>query len=124
MNSEDMQALASIKWATIPVRIDGTLIETVDTLPDDWRQLPAPPSTRELGSRWVAQSRSVVLGVPSVVVNGEVNYMLNPRHPDFSRLKIGDPQPFSFDPRLNDRPQSTQRMEGLDRSRAKRNARR
>lgn len=95
--------LAAIDWATIPVRIEESFIEIADSLPDDWRQLPAPPSTRELGSRWAAESRSVVLRVPSTVVDGEFNYLLNPRHPDFARLKFGEPMFFSFDPRLSHR---------------------
>ena len=107
MHSEDTRVLAAIKWATIPVYIDEAFIEITDPLPGDWRLLPTPPSTRELGSRWVAESRSVALRVPSIVVDGEFNYLLNPRHPDFARLKIGEPQPFSFDPRLSNPPHSS-----------------
>ncbi len=106
VHTEDTQVLAAIKWVMIPVSIDEPLIETADPLPDDWRQLPAPPSTRALGSRWVAESRSVVVRVPSIVVDGEFNYLLNPRHPEFALLKIGEARPFSFDPRLSNLPQS------------------
>lgn len=106
MHTEDTRVLAAINWATIPVHIDEAFIEITDSLPEDWRLLPAPRSTRELGSRWVAESRSVVLRVPSIVVDGEFNYLLNPRHPDFARLKIGEPQHFSFDPRLSNLPHS------------------
>jgi RES domain-containing protein len=42
----------------------------------------------------------VVLRVPSVVTAGEFNFILNPRHPDFARLKLGLPEPFAFDARL------------------------
>lgn len=105
-HTEDIQLLAAIRWATIPVYIDEPFIEIADPLPDDWRQLPTPPSARELGSRWVAQSRSAVLRVPSIVVDGEFNYLLNPRHPDFARLELGEPRAFSFDPRLSHAPQS------------------
>jgi RES domain-containing protein len=101
VHTEDTQVLGGIKWVTIPVRIDESLIEVADSLPNDWRHLPAPQSTRELGSRWVTESRSAVLRVPSIAVNGEFNYLLNPRHPDFPRLEIGEPQLFSFDPRLS-----------------------
>lgn len=100
MHTEDTQVLAAIEWATIPARVDEAFIEIASSLPLDWRRLPAPPSTREFGSRWAAESRSVVLRVPSIVVDGEFNYLLNPRHPDFARLEIGEPRPFSFDPRL------------------------
>lgn len=61
---------------------------------------PAPPSTREFGTRWIMEARSTVLRVPSVVVDGEFDYILNPRHADFRQLKIGVAVSFSFDPRL------------------------
>jgi RES domain-containing protein len=38
--------------------------------------------------------------VPSAVIPNEPNYLLNPTHPEFQRIKIGSPQPFAFDPRL------------------------
>jgi RES domain-containing protein len=104
LHTEDTQVLAAINWAMIPVSIDESLIEILQALPVDWRQLPAPISTRELGTRWVAESRSAVLQVPSIVMNGEFNYVLNPRHPDFSRLEIGAPIEFSFDPRSSGLP--------------------
>jgi RES domain-containing protein len=101
VHTEDTQLLAAVNWAMIPVSIDESLIEILQALPVDWRQLPAPMSTRGIGTRWAAESRSAVLRVPSIVMDGEFNYVLNPRHPDFSRLQIGAPLEFSFDPRLS-----------------------
>jgi len=95
-----MRLLAAVQWVMIPVSIDEELIETAKHLPEDWRRLPAPPSTREFGTRWVMQARSPVLQVPSLVVDGEFNYVLNPRHADFGQLKIDAPVSFSFDPQL------------------------
>jgi RES domain-containing protein len=100
VHTEDTRLLAAVQWVTIPVDIDEGLIEIAKHLPEDWRVLPAPPSTRDFGSRWVMQARSPVLRVPSIVVDGEFNYILNPRHADFGQLKIGASAPFSFDPRL------------------------
>jgi RES domain-containing protein len=48
----------------------------------------------------VRASRSAVLAVPSVIVPGEPNLLLNPAHADFKSIAIGKPEPFSFDPRL------------------------
>lgn len=82
--------------------IDDDLIETlhIDDLPADWQVRPAPRSTQVLGDTWVVSGRSAVLRVPSVVVPGHVNHVLNPAHPDFARIRIGVPQPLSVDPRL------------------------
>lgn len=56
--------------------------------------------TRPIGDRWVGEGRSAVLKVPSVIVVGEVNYVLNPGHPDFSRIDIATAQPLLIDRRL------------------------
>jgi hypothetical protein len=43
---------------------------------------------------------SAVLKVPSVIIPGEFNYLLDPEHADFRLIKPTPPEPFSFDPRL------------------------
>jgi RES domain-containing protein len=112
VHTEDTQVLAAVNWAMIPVSIDESLIEILQALPVDWRRLPAPLSTREVGTHWVAESRSAVLRVPSIVVDGEFNYVLNPQHADFARLEFGQPLAFSFDPRLGGSPRSSSLTNG------------
>jgi len=72
----------------------------IEELPVEWRRQPGPPALRDIGTRWAEAGETVVLRVPSAVVPGEHNFLLNPRHPDFGRLVIGDPKPFAFDERL------------------------
>lgn len=72
----------------------------VKKLPADWRQEPAPASLRRIGDAWIESGESAVLAVPSVIIPEEKNYLLNPRHPDFAKIIIAKPRPFSFDPRL------------------------
>ena len=57
-------------------------------------------STRALGDAWLDREPSAVLKVRSAVVPEEWNYLLNPRHPDFSRIVVHQPEPFVFDERL------------------------
>jgi RES domain-containing protein len=78
------------------------MVETLPfrTLPADWRAEPPPSSTKRLGDAWVVQARSAILAVPSVIIGGERNYLLNPVHPDFKRISIGKKCPFAFDRRL------------------------
>ncbi len=82
--------------------IDDDIIEYLSEtdLPADWRDLPASRSTQRIGDEWVASGRSAVLCVPSVVVPGHFNFLLNPSHPDYSRIVIRGPHAVNFDPRL------------------------
>ena len=85
--------------ATIP---DNILIEVLApiALPAHWYSSPPIAATMELGSRWCAEARSVAIKVPSAVVRGEFNYLLNPAHSDFKRLIISNFEGFTFDQRL------------------------
>lgn len=69
-------------------------------LPRNWRTVPAPASTREIGLTWTLKKESAVLRVPSTIIPSEYDYLLDPLHPDFKSLKISKPVSFSFDPRL------------------------
>ena len=71
-----------------------------EDLPADWKAVPAPQSTMDIGTNWVEKAHSSVLKVPSVVIETEHNYLLNPIHPDFKRLKISAPKSFEFDSRM------------------------
>jgi len=99
-NADDRSLLSAGAWSIIPVQFEPALILIPVKLPPDWRQVPAPSSTRAFGSGWVNSRATPVLRVPSVVTLGEFNYILNPLNPDFSKLNIGDPKPFRFDGRF------------------------
>jgi RES domain-containing protein len=72
----------------------------INSLPKHWIQEPPPPSLQQLGANWAKSGSSVILAVPSVIIPNEHNYLINPKHPDFSRLKIDHPTDFAFDKRL------------------------
>jgi RES domain-containing protein len=74
----------------------------VEDLPAGWRRHPGPVELQDLGTGWVHDLRTACLEVPSAVVPGEKNFLLNPLHRDFRRLEIGDPEAFDFDPRLRE----------------------
>jgi RES domain-containing protein len=89
-------------YSLVKVQFPETLIEKLDrrTLPLAWNQHPPSEETQMLGDLWVAQGRSVVLQVPSAVVEAEHNYLFNPEHERFHELIIHKPEPFRLDPRL------------------------
>ena len=80
----------------------GVKAETIDpaTLPSDWWEEDPPVTTQALGSAWLQRQSSLLLQVPSAIIPSECNYLLNPQHKDFVKLRIAPPEKFRFDPRL------------------------
>lgn len=90
------------KYVLIGVEFDQKLVRPVElsVLPRHWRSDPPPPEVRAIGDDWILAGSSAVLQVPSALVPGENNFLLNPANGDFPRLSFGKPLAFHFDPRL------------------------
>jgi len=97
---ESVEALE--RFVCIPVEFAAAEVTRVDAarLPGGWRAFPASESTRRLGADWHRGGSSVVLGVPSAVIPEERNYLVNPGHPHFARIRPGVARPLPFDSRL------------------------
>lgn len=96
-------ALLPSDLVAVPADIPASVgIEPLEEsrLPEGWRLLPAPEAVARLGSDWIEAARFAVLAVPSAIVPSERNYLLNPAHRDFGKIRRGAPEPFSLDPRL------------------------
>lgn len=72
---------------------------SIPELPASWRRHPPPSTLRDIGTSWADAGESVVLRVPSSIIPGEHNYLLNLRHADFARLEIGASERFDLDER-------------------------
>ena len=72
----------------------------ISEIPADWKSFPHSHSTQEIGDRFVTADKYLVLKVPSVVVQGDYNYLINPAHKDCGRILIKSIEPFAFDLRL------------------------
>ncbi len=99
-NVDARHRLIGLAWTCVSALVPDDAIERPAQFPSTWRQFPHGPETQALGSEWVRALRSVALRVPSAVVPGEFNFLLNPAHPDFKHVRIGAAESFAFDPRL------------------------
>lgn len=70
------------------------------SLPAAWRQTPAPVELASIGDRFARRRREAILVVPSALAPDESNWLLNPEHPDFRRVRIHPPEPFAYDARF------------------------
>ena len=69
-------------------------------LPSDWRKFPYARLTQELGERFLTENEVLYIKVPSAVVQGDFNILINPRHIDFEKVSIVNIESFDFDERL------------------------
>ena len=84
---------------------DGLAVEEIklsdlQKLNEQWFKVLHYPITQKLGDQWLLEMKSAVLKVPSAIVDREYNYLLNPAHPDFSKIHVLDVTSFNFDSRL------------------------
>lgn len=89
----------SLVCLSIPGRIMPKEIRVSD-LPANWRSYPGPPELAEIGTEWVASNASLLLRVPSAVVDDEFNILIGPGHPDIRRVKIAEVKKYQIDQRL------------------------
>ncbi|MCU0378999.1 MAG: RES family NAD+ phosphorylase [Bacteroidales bacterium] len=85
---------------TIEIPDDSLKQASIEDLPADWRSFPHPDSTQKLGDRFIMEGVFLVLKVPSVVVQGEYNFLINPKHEAAKKVRVIGTEPFLFDKRL------------------------
>lgn len=73
---------------------------TTNKLPSNWRDYPAPEQLAEIGTKWIKSKSSLLLDIPSAVVDQEINTLINPLHPDMKHVNPAKVEKFYFDSRL------------------------
>jgi RES domain-containing protein len=83
----------------IPDSVPQTTINISD-LPPNWKDYPPPPELAIIGTDWVNAKETLLLFVPSVVVSGEQNILINVSHPDMRHVKFLNAESYEFEGRL------------------------
>lgn len=83
----------------IPESVEIKVIKPT-SLPECWNDIPYGYQTQQIGNKFIQENKYAVLKVPSAVVAGDWNYLLNPDHCDFRLIKIKHAEKFEFDKRL------------------------
>jgi RES domain-containing protein len=69
-------------------------------LPKNWNSIPFSVASQYFGDVFLKEKKYCIMKVPSVIVPGEFNYLINPLHPSTNKINIKKIEPFSFDERL------------------------
>lgn len=90
VHRSSIKPLTPYKVSVISLATDENLFDEIHIkdLPADWRKSTAYTRLQNIGSDWYNSKRSLFLKVPSAIIIQEFNYLINLKHPDFSRETI------------------------------------
>jgi RES domain-containing protein len=104
-----VEVAVHVPFGIMPINYFLAVIEIPDkdifkvdlkTLSPDWHKYPFIRDTQIIGNNFIRSNEHLVLQVPSATVPGDFNYLVNPRHADFKKVKVKSIDPFVFDVRL------------------------
>ena len=89
-------------FSLIRANLPDSMVEALPPaeLPKHWDSSPVPPEVQAIGDAWIRSGRALALQVPSAIVAGSHNLLINPAHADFGRFQVESQEPFAFDQRL------------------------
>lgn len=88
-------------YSLLEVSFPANCLEKAHVFAEDWNSSPPTRGSTQVGDEWLHQQQSLALRVPSSLVREESVILLNPLHPDFSKVKVVSERNFSFDSRFS-----------------------
>jgi len=80
---------------------DGSILSfPMDKLPNGWQNNPSPDYIKRIGDNFIRSNKLLALEVPSSLMMEEHNYLLNPAHPDFGKVRVVSERNIKMDERL------------------------
>ena len=83
----------------IPERL-GFEEPDLNLLASGWKSFPYIRVTQQVGDTFIKNKKSLVMRVPSAVVQGDYNFLINPIHAGITEILVVKTELFIFDERL------------------------
>lgn len=90
----------ALSFVTFDVPDRSIRTYTTVQLPGNWTHFPHPKEARDFGTRFLTDNKFLLYQLPSVVIEEEMNFIINPSHSDMKLVKIIDVTNYAYDPRL------------------------
>ena len=100
LDADDIPHDLVLVRAEVPDRVSRISL-TPKQLPADWRHTPAPAALTKIGDHFVHEGNACMLIVPSAIAPSESNWLINPAHAAFSKIRVHPPEPFTYDARFS-----------------------
>jgi RES domain-containing protein len=87
-----------VSFQFLKISAELSTIHEAKDLQADWTR--DVETTRSIGDKWLNSNASALMRVPSAIVPEAYNILINPAHPDMSKVRIDRIIKFPLDPRL------------------------
>jgi RES domain-containing protein len=88
------------KMRMVTIEFPNEVAEMTGDLSDNWADETAGASSRKIGADFISEKKHLAMRVPSSLVPGDFNIVINPLHPSISKAQIIDAVDFKFGKRL------------------------
>lgn len=97
-----MDKLLRTGYSLATISIPEGSIEKIDIteLPEGWHGFPPHEQLKKIGDRFVGAAEYLTLQIPSSIMPEDYNYLINPQHPGFNKVKIEYVRELKIDSRL------------------------
>jgi len=102
VNIEVYSIPRALCMVTIDISEDKILEVKTPSMPGNWKAAPAPTETKDYGTSILFELKSLIIKIPSTIIEEEYNYLINPLHKDISNVKIIETVNFVYDLRIKD----------------------
>jgi len=91
-----------MNYCIAEIEIPENSIEEVaiNRLVANWSNNPSPDIIKEIGDTFIKKGKHLVLRIPSAIMPEEHNYLINPNHEGFKKVKIIAHRPVKIDERF------------------------
>jgi RES domain-containing protein len=92
----------ALSMVTINIPEDKILEVKTPSMPGNWKAAPAPTETKDYGTGILSELKSLIIKIPSAIIEEEFNYLINPLHKDILKVKVIEIVNFIYDLRIKD----------------------
>ncbi len=90
----------ALSFTTFSVPDNSALELKIADLPGNWKDFPHPKETRNTGTRLLNERTSLIIKIPSVIIQEEYIYLINPNHPRIGEVEVRAITDYSYDLRV------------------------
>jgi RES domain-containing protein len=99
-HSKKEKILRDLSFITYEVPDNSIKKFKIGQLPGNWKYYPYANDSRDFGTKFLCENEFLIYGIPSAIIEEEMNYIINPNHPDISRIRILETRDYAFDLRV------------------------